>query len=375
MTNKENPDAITLPKIKGVVEIPNCGLYAKGPRKLRKLFEWLSQYYDIEDCSKNESYPSPGTWYARIKPSLVHECVKCNWCGSYINPVGVGIHGHRCEICNKITMERFTHNGTIRFRFADDCDISDIEMRIFGYDDATESILLYPNIVSSERCFILTQQQAHKKFKRFSASWQEVERNGQKLIAIPRSNINSVEIIGQKRHYKAVRLFAGKEYDGWPLNDLPVTESYMIYEAWRWAPLRPSPKLHESIIHAAGMVSRVDFYYQDGRRAFDDIHLQRMRRFVHHFTTLDLNEWDRMISQNDLSGPSMIRAIARLCHPNAQVRNKPNISNLIDATAKIADGESLCMNEMMAAADALKNPRICREFIDIMGCGIKIQNI
>ncbi|MFA6594556.1 MAG: hypothetical protein WCT16_04875 [Candidatus Buchananbacteria bacterium] len=368
---EKDPDAINLPRIKGVVEIPNCGLYVKGPRKLKKLFRWLSRYYDIKDCSKDERYPSPGAWYARVKPDLVRECAKCNWCGSYISTTGTGVHGHRCESCGKVVMEKFTNGGTVRFHFTKDNDIRDIEMKVFGYDDDAKSLLLYPvypDLATSKRCFTLNPQQVHKKFKQFSGDWQETERDGQKLIAIPKDNINLIEVMGQKRHCQMVKLFAGKEYGNWDLamDDLPITESYMIYEAWRWAPLKPSPKLHEEIIHAAGMVSRVDYYYQDGRQAFCDIHLKRMRRFVHHFTTLDLNKWDRMISQTDLSGPGMIKAIARFCHPNPQVRNEPNIGNLIVAAAKTFSGEDLCENEVAAAVDALRDPKIWSDFIDIM---------
>ncbi len=86
-------------------------------------------------------------------------------------------------------------------------------------------------------------------------------------------------------------------------------ETVSIFETWNWAPLNPSADLHRDIIYAIGMTSNCGFYNNDEDVAFKDFHLSRMRRFVEHFTTLPIGQWDEMIYRAKKSGPSMIRTI------------------------------------------------------------------
>lgn len=136
-----------------------------------------------------------------------------------------------------------------------------------------------------------------------------------------------------------------------------------IYEAWRWAPLEPSPTLWRSLITAAGNSCRPDFYYQDGRREYDPYHLERMRRFVEHLTTIDLKAYDEFIKTADKSGPGMIHALARFCHPGSQVEVRPNIGNLLGAVTKKSP---LTRGEIESAVHAFSDPSIRKEFINIL---------
>ena len=173
------------------------------------------------------------------------------------------------------------------------------------------------------------------------------------------------DVYGHHSNYREVNLYLGQEFEGM-FGNLPVPETYNIYEAWHWMPLQPSPTLHEKIIHAAGMVSRCDYYYQDGRPAFYDIHLQRMRLFVEHFTVLDLEKWDAMIRRADKSGPGLIRTIAAFCHDKPIIKNEPNIGNVLVGLSKIASRQPLTDDEARAFRQGLENQKIRDNVLGIM---------
>ncbi len=146
----------------------------------------------------------------------------------------------------------------------------------------------------------------------------------------------------------------------------PLRPSMSIFEAWHWAPLPRSPELHERIIHAARMVSRCDYYYQDGRPAFGGSAVTEMRLFVEHFTQLKLDEWDEMVRRASRSGPGMIRAIAMLCHPQAEIEDRPNIGNLLVGLSKIMTGKRLTGGEVTTMRSAAADPVTREQFDSIL---------
>jgi len=221
-----------LEKLEGIVEIPQCGIYAKSPKALKNLFSELKKLgYKIEDCSKNERDSRPSRevqekngwylWYASLKKNVCKRKGKCHSCKSYIDEKGIQTPEHKCEVCGAYT---------------------------------------YPD---------------------------------------------------ERYNHSIVRLYQGEEYAEHAT--LPIPDSYTIYESWHWAPLNPSLSLHEKIIGASGMVSRCDYYYQDGRDAFYSIHLERMRLYVEHFTTIPIDKWDAIIRRASKSGPGMIKTLAAFC--------------------------------------------------------------
>ncbi|MDQ7815117.1 MAG: hypothetical protein RDU25_04920 [Patescibacteria group bacterium] len=141
----------------------------------------------------------------------------------------------------------------------------------------------------------------------------------------------------------------------WVIEPPATSRGENLYEAWHWAPLQPSPRLHEVILHAAGQTPDCGFYYQDGRQAFFDFHLFRMRLFVEHLTSLDLKRWNEMVKRAPKGGPEMIRAIAAFCHPQAVVTDRPNEGNILVAFGKALSGQKPTKRDLEAAADAWKD--------------------
>ncbi len=344
---------------KQVVDIRGCGLYVKTKTALPVLFAQLrADGYQIKDCGKDEHHPSPGSHYAHLRDDVCERKGKCNSCGSYISNRGIQSHKHKCEVCGEYTYIEYQDGTVVRFDFMGDREVfsPSLRMKVFDYDDELGSLLLYPTPEDGNNLNDWSAENALKVLDRNQDKYTRIQRNGREFFAIrynpysiyiePDAVISMMEVTGHHWNHKIVKLYKGKEYSEW--DSIPVPESYMIYEAWRWAPLKPSPTLHERILHAAGMVSDCGYYYQDGRPAFYDIQLERMRLFVEHFTTLNLDAWDRMIRYADKSGPGMIKATARFCHPQAQIENKPNVFNLINGFAKIGSGEHITDGEAEA---------------------------
>jgi len=220
---------------------------------------------------------------------------------------------------------------------------------------------------------------ALEALERNKDKFEYIIRRGKLYVAIPYDvydyNYDDLVIIisetwGHVNNHDIVNLYKGEEFSEY--GRLPLPESHSIYEAWHWAPLEPSPKLHEKIIHAAGMVSRKDYWYQDGRPAFYDIHFMRMNRFVKHFTSLDYNAWQDMMAHAPVDGPGMIDAIAHFCSDKPEVRDDPNIFNVINGAHKIATAlatgkNNLTSGEIAAMKRGLEDRSIREQFFDFWG--------
>ncbi len=360
-----------------VVDIIGCGLYVKTREALPILLQQLeADGYSIKGCSKDKHHPDPGSHYASLRQDVCDRKGKCESCNSYISSLGIQSHKHKCEVCGEFTYVKYCDGTIVRFTFiGNERNVFEptLRMKVYDYDDAMKCLLLYPVPEDGNNFNDWGVDNAMKVLERNKDKFTHVERDSKDFLAVhynaytmyvePDDVISMCETQGHQWNHKIVKLYKGKEYSEW--DRLPIAESHMIYEAWRWAPLRPSPDLHERIISAAGMVSRADYYYQDGRAAFYDTHLETMRLFVQHFTTLNLDEWDRMIRRADRSGPGMIKTIARFCHPNAVVRNEPNIGNLLVGVGKMISGERITNGEKAAMSDALKDPTVASEFAGI----------
>ncbi|TFB09126.1 hypothetical protein E3V08_01320 [Candidatus Atribacteria bacterium MT.SAG.1] len=369
-------------KIQDVIEIPNCGLYAKTPQALKSLSDDLEKKgYKIEDCSKDKNRLAREVqekkgwhlWYVSLKDDVYQRRGKCDSCGSYIDVRGIQSHKHKCEKCGEYTYLEYVDGSIVRFKFLlDDNEQRTFEptlrMKVFNYDDKLHCLLLYPGLENGNSLILQTWQRNKDK-------WQEVEKDGKRFIAIrynPYSAyiendavISIYEVCGHQYNHKVVKLYDGKEYGDF--NSLPIPESYIIYETWHWAPLKPSPTLHERIIIAAGMVSDCGYYYQDGRSAFSNVHLERMHLFVKHFTTLDIKKWDKMIVGAPKSGPGMIKTVASFCDDHPKIKNRPNIGNLLVGLSKVCSGRNLTEAEKTSMVNALKDPKESKLFFDTFG--------
>jgi len=316
--------------IDGVIAISG-DLYVKTPEALEVLLaELRTTGYQIDNLRESdlrkrlhadvdvEMMEKNGwsLWYAHLDVRRG----KCGSCNGLISVAGICCHGHQCELCGAVTYYKVIDGSMVRFSFVqrdgDEHGMADITMKAQRWDTEAGYLYLYPEIHDG---LWLRDKQTKRYFEANRDKWEEVTEDGQRLIRVryPEpwdyevSAINPSEIHPHSWNHKIVLVWEGKEYDEYS-RDFPLPKSISIYETWHWAPLERSPRLHERIIHAIGMVSDCGYYYQDGQPAFYDLHLENMRRFVEHFTELDLEEWDRVIPRTDRSGPGMIRAIAQL---------------------------------------------------------------
>ncbi|MDO8559010.1 MAG: hypothetical protein Q7R84_01635 [bacterium] len=368
-------------KIKDVVEI--CGdLYVKSQSALESLFDELRRVgYQIDNLREADYRKKDGVsvetmekngwslWFAHIDVRRG----KCASCNGLIDVCGIQSHGHKCELCGAVTYYDIIDGTRVQFSFiqrnGDDSGIADITMKAKRWDTEAGYLYFYPEIFDG---LWLQGERVKQYFETNKDKWEEVEEDGKKLIRViyPQPwnrKVSAIEPSDISRHYfnhKIVRVWENKEYDDCS-SDFPLSESMSIYEAWHWAPLKRSPRLHEKIIGAAGMVSRCSYYYQDGRPAFYDLYLQRMRLFVEHFTELNLDAWDRMIRRAERSGPGMIMTIARFCHDKPEVDNSPNFGNILVGLGKALDGQKLIDGEMTAMVDAIKDPRESEKFFGV----------
>ena len=129
--------------------------------------------------------------------------------------------------------------------------------------------------------------------------------------------------------------------------------------------------LHSDIIYAAGLVSRCDYYYQDGRTAVYPEHLERMRKYVANLTTIDIDQWDQAMRRAPRDGPGFIRYLASLCQgvPISEVKvvDEPNIGNVIEGMSKVMSGQRLTQGEMRAMRRGMQDTEIRSTAINLWG--------
>lgn len=377
--------------------------------------EYQAKWSSMRPRTSRETMQREGwsMWYASLNVTRG----KCGSCGGLIDIAGIRVHKHRCELCGAFTFLRFVDGTTVRFSFYDGdgrCSMRELSMRVRAYDDVKKRLILYEEPVPSRSWGVLPVDKAREELTRHRQQWTPVRSSHRvrlakglrkhirrlkaagrvaeacaiagahrlsprarvlRCIAIPydarsiyvsdRDVISLSEVQGEQYNHSMVKVWEGREYPEY-FGDFPMPESLSIYEMWHWAPLEPSPMLHEKILHAGGLVSRCDYYYQDGRRAVYDGNYRSMRLFVEHCTTLDVAAWDAMIKRTDGSGPGTIRAIAAFCHPNAVARNEPNIGNVLVGVSKLMGGQRLTDDEAGALCDGLKDDAVRADFFSTM---------
>jgi hypothetical protein len=279
-------------------------------------------------------------------------------------------------------------------------------MKAKEFDEDTQSLLFYPELINEGRWLDLKPKQAQEYLEKYKDEWAYVEKvvtekhcflkkrkrissrlrnkiaknperylrertKKRRFISIKQNirsghveTINICDSRGSQTFHQIVKIYRGKRYGEW--DRIPAPESLHLVEAWHWMPLKKSTTLHESIIHAAGGVSRCDYYYQDGRQAFFDIQFDRMRTFVEHFTEIKIEDFDTFLRRCYKSGPGFIRDLADfVAGKEAIVRDEPNIGNLIDGFYKIVSGKHITTGELAAAQRAASDKETMNEFLSI----------
>jgi len=380
MTRGNNPQRSNYPisektrevigEIPGVVEIGG-NLYLKSPEALELLLKTLEDYgYEIKECSRDERRPPREVqeqegwylWYASLGDSVLQRRGKCESCQSYIDVCGIRSHGHTCEVCGAVTYEKIIDGSVVRFKFLSEKNRGmfspQLCMRAKRWDTKEGYLYLYYEFLDRGSLGVVAGKEAQTYLSKNAESWEVVEEDDQKLLKVryPQpwdrqvAAIEPYDIWGSRSNHTIVKLFKGEEFSEW--GRLPVRESYSLYEAWHWSPLIPTPNLHERIIRAAGMVTDCGWYHHAVREG----NLRSMRRFVAHFTTLNLAEWDRMIARAPRSGPGMITAVAYFCHPEPQIKNEPNLGNVLAVLGNTFSGKPNTTAELAAAERALRDP-------------------
>ncbi len=260
-----------------------------------------------------------------------------------------------------MTYEEIVDGATVRFSFIprhEDDACMELLMKAKRWDTEFNALYLYPEILDNPWMGAAVAQgylQSH------ADKWQRVEEDGQQLIRVRRSlshdrgcnDIAFNDIRGSRRNYRIVQVWEGKEYG--EFDKTPFPTSLSIYEAWRWAPLPSSPHLHKTVLAAVGCTADKGYYHQDGRPYFDAKSFRDMGVFVRHFTALNADEWDRCSGHFRLDAPSGIDDIARFCHPNPDIEDRPNFGNFIVGLSKVVRGEPLSDRELTTFADAVKD--------------------
>ncbi|HEU5114456.1 MAG TPA: hypothetical protein VFT82_01670 [Candidatus Paceibacterota bacterium] len=320
----------------------------------------------VEDMEKN----GWSMWYAHLDIRKG----KCHSCKQHISTTAIQCHGHACEKCGAVTYYDIIDGTTIRFSFIQRTDdgrsMADITMVAQRWDTENGYLYLYPEVRDG---LFARGEGAKKYFEANKDKWTEVDEGGKKLIRIRYPNpwnynvadINPSEIRGHYWNHEIVDVWEGKEYSEWA-SDFPLPKSFSIYETWHWSPLPVSPTLHKHVLSAIGNTDDKGWHYQDGRPWFNERMFEEMGKFIRHFTTLDAHAWDEAWPRFRRDGPGGIDDIARFCHKNAHVENRPNIGNVLVGCSKIAHGTRLTENEMAALADGLKNKEIATDFNEVI---------
>lgn len=137
-------DPLMKEALKGLPEgtffIPQCGVYVKKESSLEPLLDMLRrQGYEVEKTKY-------GSYFAKLGETVLQLRGKCDHCQAYISERGIRSHDHRCEACGKPIYLKFVDGGTVKFYFRDDEELGRaISMKVRGYDEATGSLLLYPD--------------------------------------------------------------------------------------------------------------------------------------------------------------------------------------------------------------------------------------
>lgn len=288
---------------------------------------------------------------------------KCTSCQRYIKTDGIESHGHQCEHCNAVTYEEIVDGATVRFSFIprhEDDALMGPTMKAKRWDTETGTLYLYPETLDDPWMGAAVTQ---SYLQRHADKWQMVQEDGQQLIRVRHSksydrassDVEVTDVQGSRRNYRIVQVWEGKEYG--EFDKTPFPTSLSIYEAWRWAPLPSSPQLHKTVLAAVGCTADKGYYHQDGRPYFDAKKFQDMGVFARHFTTLDADEWDRCSRHFRLDAPSGIDDIARFCHSNPDIEDRPNLGNFIAGLSKVMRGEPLRDRELTTFADAVRDPQ------------------
>jgi len=345
-------------EVKETCEEADEETYKESPRKLRE----EKMFY---------------LWSAKFSDDNFEVKGKCRACESLISIEDIETHKHKCEVCGDYTFLQFVEGrSAVNVEFIKS-GVFVQDLVVHHYDEINHILYFFRNIEDIDQLEKMAPQvkagvkasykTVDEKLKEAEGDFQIVKVDGIELIAVRYNSYLSdgerekaisngeedIKIIGsirwvQVRHDKESILKP-------PFKKFPGHKFVSIYEMWHNDLLEPSPTLHEKIMKFGGISSDKGTYYQDGRPApIGDYKYREMRRFVEHFTTLDVDKWDEMISRAPKDGPGLVETIAKFCHSEPQIKDSPSIGHLFTAAAKIQRGENLTEGEKIAMRRGLR---------------------
>lgn len=360
-------------------------LYVKTPEALQVLFHELRAIgYEIDNLRqadyRKKNHVSVETmekdgwslWFAKLDTRRG----KCGSCNQFISLSGIRSHGHTCELCGAVTYYDVIDGSLMRFSFIErdkgGSGMADIKMKVKRWDTQEGFIYFYPEVLDG---LWLRGERALSYFNAYKDLWEEVTENEQKLIRMKypqpwdynTSVINPSDISGHFFNHSVVKVWEGKEYDEYS-SDFPYPDSISIYESWNSKRHPVSPTLHTTILRATGQNDDKGWHYQDGRPWFTEKHWKNMSLFIRHFTELDADAFDKAWPSFRSAGPEGIDDLARFCHRDAQVRDEPNIGNLLIGVSEILSGGGyLTQGEISAVERAVADETVMSTVKKIFG--------
>lgn len=372
----------------------NGSLYCKSPEALEVSLKTLQDLGYTIDSRRDPESPSRQGRYKHVSVEDMEQYGwplwtanlddirrgKCNSCSSYISTSGIQMHGHTCEVCGDVTYLDLTKDSTVNFTFLGDDRgwfRSRLQMTVRRWDFEHGWLYLVREVEEGS-WGIMGPEEAEAYLAQHADKWEAVAEDGLQLVRLryhlrhmgqptnPETVIDVSDKWGHYRNFKIVKLWRGVEYAEHSLGNerFPVPEWVSIYEAWHWAPLEPSPTLYKKILSAVGKTSDAGYHYQDGRPAWSRSTYEEMGKYIRHLTTLDADAWDRLSPRFRLDGPGGITDVARFCHPDSVVENRPNIGNFLVGVSKIMDRQRLTAGEADAMKVAIDEDPDTRDFAE-----------
>ncbi len=346
-----------------------------------------AQAHNYDDKITKPEERDKGVYFS-LRESHAAECGSCE---GIISPRGVRAHGHKCEHCGDATYVEYTRDGAISLQFLKDLERvgrTTLSFRIFGYrenEGKPNELLLFPEPVLGDYApprhpkrgwnglrqglFAVRDHEEARMILEEArdlystetivdpASGKEIKimviKDHTPHMVTAQAVFEAHDIVGQFHNHTSIKVYGGKKYD--EFSPLPIPDNFQLSKKYigKEKHSLAEPRIHETILRAAGQVSRTDFYYQDGRDAFSEIVYKRMTDFVEHFVDIDPQEWAVFLYHAPKDGPGFIHSLASWCSAMSdgqkrEVKCEPNIGNALVGISKLAAGKPLTYAESVA---------------------------
>lgn len=360
--------------IEGIVCIAH-DLHATSEAALNQLLEFLAEDYDIKDGNLDEERPYDSYW-CKLKESVCTKVCKCDFCQHNNSRNGSCCEGYTCANCGKVLYQEYLEGTVVRFTFRAQTEWhKDVSLVVRRYDHEKRQLVCYPDYYASNSWSAVSEEEFPIFMEKHKDAYTEIEENGQKFLLFTYSRngyltedikINMSETHphrdGRGRtqiHYETFYVYKELELKTlFGMGDgLPVPETLSVYPTFRH---RPNPVTHQDIIHAARQVSRIDYYYQDGRPAFFEPSLEWMALYVENFTNLPADRFRKFLKNchKDARGfiTGMAHWVQKYTSEEPVIEDEPNVGNFMVGLAKMGSGQSLSRGEERAFLKSFDDP-------------------